>query len=111
MADQKRDYYEVLGVQKGATDAEITSGNGADFFVQAEQDGQWYELEPLRDDYANTAEAYIYETDVPREWVLNWTSYYGSLEPGHYRVCKWFFEYRGPGDTTDFLLAAEFTLE
>ena len=23
MADQKRDYYEVLGVQKGATDAEI----------------------------------------------------------------------------------------
>ena len=23
MAEQKRDYYEVLGVQKGATDAEI----------------------------------------------------------------------------------------
>ena len=94
-----------------ATDAEIDSGNGADFFVQAERDGQWYTLETLQDAYANTAEAYIYETDVPRELTLNWTAYYGSLPPGRYRVCKWFFEYRGPGDTTDFLLAAEFTLE
>ena len=25
MAEQKRDYYEVLGIQKGATDAEIKS--------------------------------------------------------------------------------------
>ena len=94
-----------------ATPAEITSGNGADFFIQAERDGQWYALETLQDEYANTAEAYVYETDVPRELTLNWTAYYGSLSPGRYRVCKWFFEYRGPGDTTDFLLAAEFTLE
>ena len=94
-----------------ATDAEIDSGNEGDFFVQAERDGQWYALETLQDEYANTAEAYVYETDVPRELTLNWTAYYGSLPPGRYRVCKWFFEYRGPGDTTDFLLAAEFTLE
>ena len=94
-----------------ATDAEIDSGNEGDFFVQAERDGQWYALETLQDEYANTAEAYVYETDVSRELTLNWTAYYGSLSPGRYRVCKWFFEYRGPGDTTDFLLAAEFTLE
>lgn len=28
-----------------ATDTEIDSGNSADFFLQVEQDGQWYDLE------------------------------------------------------------------
>lgn len=60
---------------------------------------------------ANTAEAYIYSRDEARELALTWGSGYGDLEPGHYRVTKWFFEYRGPGDTTDFLLTAEFTME
>ena len=89
----------------------IESGNAGDFSVQVELDGNWYELETLEDTYANTAEAYVYWTGVPRELTLNWTYFYGSLPAGHYRVTKWFFEYRGPGDTTDFLLAAEFTLE
>ena len=48
---------------------------------------------------------------MSRELTLNWTAYYGSLSPGRYRSASGFFEYRGPGDTTDFLLAAEFTLE
>ena len=96
---------------RNSSSAEIDSGNAWDFFVQVEQDGQWYALETLQDKYANTAEAYVYETDVPRELELSWSRFYGSLEPGRYRVCKWFSEYRAPGDDTDFLLAAEFTLE
>ena len=41
-----------------ATDTEIDSGNSADFFLQVEQDGQWYDLEE-NGDFSNTAEAYI----------------------------------------------------
>ena len=92
------------------TEAEINSGNEHDFGLQMEQDGQWYWLE-RKGEFANTAEAYIFAADEARELDLKWGSDYGDLKPGHYRATKWFFEYRGPGDTTDFLLTAEFTLE
>ena len=96
------------------TDTEIDSGNSADFFLQVEQDGQWYNLEE-KQDYANTAEAYIFEKDTPREMTFQWASRYGSLAPGHYRAVKWFFEFHE--DETekdkrivDFALAAEFDI-
>ncbi len=92
------------------TEAEINSGNEHDFGLQMEQDGQWYWLE-RKGEFANTAEAYIFAADEARELDLKWGSDYGDLKPGHYRATKWFFEYRRPGDTTDFLLTAEFTLE
>lgn len=92
------------------TDLEIDSGNEHDFGLQKEVDGKWYWLE-TKGEWANTAEALIYERDTPRELELTWDSRYGSLPEGHYRVIKSFFEYRGPGDCTDFLLAAEFNLD
>ena len=54
-----------------ATDTEIDSGNSADFFLQVEQDGQWYDLEE-NGDFSNTAEAYIFEKDMPREMAFQW---------------------------------------
>lgn len=92
------------------TEAEILSGNEHDFGLQMEQDGQWYWLK-RRGESANTAEAYGFPTDEPRELALAWGSRYGNLKPGHYRAAKWFFEHRDSGDNTDFLLTAEFTLE
>ncbi len=96
------------------TDTEIDSGNSADFFLQVEQDGQWYNLEE-KQDYANTAEAYIFESGTPREMTFHWANRYGSLDPGHYRAVKWFFEFHE--DETekdkrivDFALAAEFDI-
>ena len=94
------------------TDTEIDSGNSADFFLQVEQDGQWYNLEE-KQDYANTAEAYIFEKDTPREMTFQWASRYGSLAPGHYRAVKWFFEFHEDETeqdkrVVDFALAAEF---
>ena len=35
------------------TDTEINSGNSADFFLQVEQDGQWYNLIPKQKEYDN----------------------------------------------------------
>lgn len=97
-----------------ATDTEIDSGNSADFFLQVEQDGQWYDLEE-NGDFANTAEAYIFEKDTPREMTFQWASRYGSLDAGHYRAVKWFFEFHKDETerdkrVVDFALAAEFDI-
>ena len=99
-----------------ATDTEIDSGNSADFFLQVEQDGQWYNLIPKQKEYDNTAEGYIYNEDAPWEMTFQWASLYGSLDPGHYRAVKWFSEFHE--DETDpdkrninFALAAEFDIK
>ena len=97
-----------------ATDTEIDSGNSADFFLQIEQDGQWYNLEE-NGDFANTAEAYIFEKNTPREMTFQWASRYGSLDAGHYRAVKWFFEFHKDETerdkrVVDFALAAEFDI-
>ena len=97
------------------TDTEIDSGNSADFFLQVEQDGQWYNLIPKQKEYDNTAEGYIYNEDAPWEMTFQWASLYGSLDPGHYRAVKWFFEFH-ENETerdkriVDFALAAEFDI-
>lgn len=91
------------------TDAQISSGNAYDYSLQKEVDGAWYWLE-AQGGSANTLEALTYPKDETVEQVLSWTGRYGNLSAGHYRVVKDFFEYRGPGDYTGFLLAAEFTI-
>ena len=55
-----------------ATDTEIDSGNSADFFLQVEQNGQWYNLIPKQKEYDNTAEGYIYNEDTPGEMTFQW---------------------------------------
>ena len=97
-----------------ATDTEIDSGNSADFFLQVEQNGQWYDLEE-NGDFANTAEAYIFEKNTPREMTFQWASRYGSLDAGHYRAVKWLFEFHKDETerdkrVVDFALAAEFDI-
>ena len=97
------------------TDTEIDSGNSADFFLQVEQDGQWYNLIPKQKEFDNTAEAYIYDEETPREMTIQWADRYGSLAPGHYRVVKWFFEFHKDETerdkrVVDFALAAEFDI-
>ena len=97
------------------TDTEIDSGNSADFFLQVEQDGQWYNLIPKQKEYDNTAEGYIYNEDTPGEMTFQWASLYGSLDPGHYRAVKWFSEFHEDETAPDkrninFALAAEFDI-
>ena len=97
------------------TDTEIDSGNSADFFLQVEQDGQWYNLIPKQKEYDNTAEGYIYNEDAPWEMTFQWANRYGSLDPGHYRAVKWFFEFHEDETeqdkrVVDFALAAEFDI-
>ena len=97
------------------TDTEIDSGNSADFFLQVEQDGQWYNLIPKQKEFDNTAEGCIYNEDAPWEMTFQWASLYGSLDPGHYRAVKWFSEFHEDETEQDkrninFALAAEFDI-
>ena len=98
------------------TDTEIDSGNSADFFLQVEQGGQWYDLIRKQKEFSNTAEAYILEKDTPREMIFQWADCYGSLDTGHYRAVKWFFEFHKDETerdkrVVDFALAAEFDIK
>ena len=98
------------------TDTEIDSGNSADFFLQVEQDGQWYNLIRKQKEFNNTAEAYIFEKGMPREMTFQWADRYGSLDTGHYRAVKWFFEFHENETEQDkrivnFALAAEFDIK
>lgn len=93
------------------TDLDISSGNEALLGLQMELGGQWYWLNAFPGGISTTLEAYLYGSGSPRELELDWGRSYGSLWPGHYRVTKWFSAEQPSGDDTDFLLAAEFTLE
>lgn len=58
----------------------------------------------------------IFEKDMPREMAFQWANRYGSLDTGHYRAVKWFFEFH-ENETehdkrvVDFALAAEFDIK
>lgn len=93
------------------TALDISSGNEALLGLQMELGGQWYWLNAFPGGITSTLEAYLYGSGRPRELELDWGRSYGPLWPGHYRVTKWFSAEQPAGDNTDFLLAAEFTLE
>ena len=92
------------------TDLEIDSGNAYDFSLQIEQDSAWHLLESKP--FANTADASIYPQDEPIQQSLDWSSRYGTLPTGNYRIVKAFScrsaAYDGP---KNFYLAAPFTIE
>lgn len=58
----------------------------------------------------------IFEKDTPMEMTFQWADRYGSLDTGHYRAVKWFFEFH-ENETeqdkrvVDFALAAEFDIK
>ena len=88
----------------------VDSGNEHDFGLQIEKNGKWYWLES-GEEFANTAEAYMFLTDEPRELKMSWGNRYGKLELGRYRIVKRFFNYEEPNNRVDFALACEFTLD
>lgn len=53
---------------------------------------------------------------MPREMTFQWADRHGSLDTGHYRAVKWFFEFH-ENETehdkrvVDFALAAEFVIK
>ncbi len=93
---------------KNDSEGEVTYGEP--YELEKEINGAWYKVPVLVEDYAFIEIAYVLQPGESNEWKVDWEWLYGSLEEGKYRIIKEVLNYREPGDTDRFYLAAEFTL-
>ena len=93
------------------TDKDIECGSDFCLEMQAEETGEWRELDEVIDNAAFNAIAYMIQKDSPYETVIDFEWLYGRLEPGRYRIVKTVTDFRGTGDYTDYVFTAEFNIE
>ena len=101
--------FEILNT----TDYEVCSGKPYLVALQVEQDDQWHNLKPKRDNRDSTSEAYVYYKNEPQMVEANWVSDYGELPKGHYRIVKGFFITAAEsinGKIESFILADDFSI-
>ncbi|MBO5337936.1 MAG: hypothetical protein J6A94_12500 [Lachnospiraceae bacterium] len=90
------------------TDKNIMMGDS--YSLQNYQDGKWYELDYLIDNWAFTAIGYEMPPESIRSLAVKWDVFHGELEPGHYRIVKDISDFRGTGDYTQYYVGAEFII-
>ena len=82
---------------------------GDDYCIQKLENGQWVSMEPIC-----SFISHLIMTTVPLNdsvsWNINWSSVYGSLEPGIYRFCKTVTDSYAPGDSDSVIFYAEFEI-
>ncbi|MBQ7945081.1 MAG: DUF4362 domain-containing protein [Lachnospiraceae bacterium] len=93
------------------TDYDVIYGDYYD--LQMLQDGEWYSLSYVIDNWAFTAIGYYAYKNIPSKWGVDWTGFHGVLEPGQYRIVKHFHVSNDEDtyDHTEYYMAAEFTIE
>lgn len=91
------------------TDKSIQFGD--DYSVEMKQDGKWYSVDYIIEDWGFNSMAYMAKKDVPTNWSADWTQFYGVLPQGNYRIVKPIMDFRGTGDFTTYNLAVEFTVQ
>ena len=84
---------------------------GSDYDLQVFQDGEWYSLSYLIDNWGFTAIGYDTIKNVPSEFDISWELFHGTLSAGDYRIVKGISDFRGSGDFTRYYLAAEFRID
>ncbi len=86
---------------------------GADYSLERFEDDAWTAVETLSSEpTAWIAIAYSIEMDGTTEKEVDWSSLYGELETGHYRVVKTVdFRATGDWDYDTITLHAEFDVE
>ena len=95
--------------QVGAmTDASLSYGN--DYTIEYLDGDTWKELPSLLPERVFTTEAYILETDSHTLESIDWSSDYGELPDGTYRLCKTITLHRGPGDSETRTFYVPFTV-
>lgn len=90
------------------TDKNILFGDS--YALQTYQDGKWYELDYLIDNWAFTAIGYEMPPKSTRSFAVRWDVFHGELEPGNYRIVKDVDDFRGTGDYTQYYVGAEFII-
>ncbi len=83
---------------------------GCDFSLEKYVNGVWTPVDYRVDEVAWTEEAYMIARGGVFEMDINWSYIYGKLEPGIYRVCKPFMDFRGTADFDLGMLYAEFVI-
>lgn len=79
--------------------------------LQVLQDGAWYSLSYLIDNWGFVAVGYPARKDIPSEWDTDWTTFHGVLDKGTYRIVKTVLYFQEPGNYTKYYLASEFEVE
>lgn len=90
------------------TDRDVQYGSSYD--LQKSEDGKWYSLSYIIENWAFTDEAYTLVKGEPAKIAINWKTFHGVLPEGSYRVVKSVMDFRGTGDYDTYYLAAEFNI-
>ena len=93
------------------TDSTWQSGNMRDYRLEAEKDGEWYEVKQIGE-YANTMELMIFAGGQSMTHTFEFAARYGKLGAGKYRIVKSFWANATPtSEAHEFYLICEFTVE
>ena len=84
---------------------------GQQYFIQKYEEGRWYHVPYVIEDFGLEDIAYELEKDSKSEFTIDWNWLYGSLEIGEYRIVKDIMDFRATGDYDVYTLTAEFTIE
>ena len=93
------------------SDSTWQSGNMRDYRLEAEKDGEWYEVEQ-KGEFANTMELMIFAPGQTLTHTFEFSERYGNLPAGKYRVVKSFWaNSTATSEAHEFFLACEFDVE
>ncbi len=93
------------------TDSTWQSGNMRDYSLEAEKDGEWYEVKQIGE-FANTMELMIFAPGESMTHTFVFNERYGNLTPGKYRVVKSYWANKtATSDAHEFHLVCEFTVD
>ena len=90
------------------TDASLS--HGKDYTIEYLDGDTWKPLPSLLPERIFTTEAYILETDSHTLERIDWTSDYGKLSDGTYRICKTVTLTRSPGNSESRTFYIPFTV-
>lgn len=84
---------------------------GDQYYLQKYEDGRWYDVPYVIEDFGFNDIAYGLEKNKESEFIIDWNWLYGELKPGKYRIVKDIMDFRGTGDYDVYTLTAEFIIE
>lgn len=84
---------------------------GDQYYLQKHEDGRWYDVPYVIEDFGFNDIAYGLEKNNKSEFKVDWNWLYGELEPGEYRIVKDIMDFRDTGDYDVYTLTAEFIIE
>lgn len=84
---------------------------GDAYSLEVYQENTWHLLDDIVEDRILwNAIGHILHNGETSECSVDWTSIYGELGDGHYRIIKSISNFREAGDSDKYYLAAEFTI-